>query len=102
MSKKKKGGHKSKKIPMAATAGAAIYGYGIYQGWLGKNGSGPGAVPGIRGAQYAALGIDNNGQFHLMDSIKAVAPVIVGAGISIMASKLGINRKLAKVPLFNL
>jgi hypothetical protein len=91
--RKKSHGHKSRKIPLLATVGVAAYGANIYNGY--KAGQLPGAT-------FAALGVNASGQFSMAQFGKSIAPVAVGVIGSMIASKTGVNRYLAKVPLFKL
>jgi hypothetical protein len=45
---------------------------------------------------FNVLGLDNDGVFHAADFVQNWTPAMVGIGVHITASKLGVNRMLAK------
>lgn len=92
MAKKKRSGHRSKKIPVFATAGVAAYGLQAYKGYK---------AGGLTEAAAWLIGTDASGKFHPDWLIRDVSPVLVGAVGSAAASKLGLNRYV-KVPIFKL
>jgi len=96
--KKKTRKHSKAKIPVLATAGAAAYGFRVYQGYAGKLDS----QGGYKGLQWGALGINNAGKFQMSEFIEAVTPLAVGVGGSMLASKFKVNRYLSGIPLFKL
>ncbi len=88
----RRSGRRSRKIPILATVGALAYAGHVYSGYKQN---------GVDGIASFGLGY-TNGRFNLGDFVGAVAPVVVGTAASAGASKLGLNRYLAKVPLFKL
>ena len=95
---KKSHSRRSKKIPILATAGAAAYGLNAYTQY---NAAGGGA-PGQKALIWNTIGIDSAGTFHMDKFLMNITPPVVGALGSMGASKLGLNRYLAKVPLVKL
>lgn len=95
---KKKRSRKGRKIPALATVGAVAFGLNAWDGWNGKTGGGPG----VKGLLWSTLGVDNSGKFQMAQFLKNVAPPVVGSLGSAAASKFGLNRYLAKVPMFKL
>lgn len=83
--KHKRSGHKSRKIPVLATAGVGAYALQAYRGY--KSG-------GLTEAAAWLIGTDSTGKFHAEWLIRDVTPVIVGAAGSMIASKSHINRYL--------
>jgi hypothetical protein len=92
MAKKKHGSRKSKKIPLLASAGAAVYAYNIYN----DRGNG------VNGIRWQALGIDSSGVFRSEKLVQVMTPVAVGLIGSMAASKFKLNRYLSGIPMFKL
>lgn len=93
MAKKKRTSHKSKKIPVLATAGVAIFALNAIREYQAN---------GPNGLAWAALGTEANGKFHTDKFLMNVAPIIVGVGGSMIASKTRMNRHLSAIPMFKL
>lgn len=83
--KSRRGG--SKKIPLGATGAMAVMVYGGVKGY--QAGQIPGAILGATGFDVRA------GKFTAPQNILGPAVLI---GVSMAASKLGVNRYLSKVP----
>lgn len=90
--KHKKSGHRSKKIPVLASAGIAAYGLQAYRGYK---------AGGLTEAAAWMIGTDASGKFHAEWLLRDLSPVVVGAVGSMVAAKSGINRYV-KVPMFKL
>ena len=82
-----------RKIPMLATAGAAIYGMNVIDGYMKE---------GIPLAKLRAMGIEYDGHFNMSRAISNFAPVLVGVVGSAAASKFRLNRYLSGIPVFKL
>ncbi len=100
---KKKGGHRSFTLPVAPIAGAV----GTF---ATQAPSGRSLISDISSGNYSGLlydakeiftGVDNTGRIRADWLLKTYAPLAVGLGVHIVASKLGLNRLLgrAKVPV---
>ena len=88
--RKSKRGRKTKqKIPIFATAGTIGSGMVLYNTY--KNG-------GADGAAKAAIGIGSSGGVETQVLKEVYTPVAIGMIGTMVASKLGINKHLAKVP----
>ena len=87
MAKKRKGGRRRQKIPIAATVGMLI---GLKNLWEGYKAGGTGR------ALICLTGYDENYGFNWKWAT-ATIPMVAGAGISMIAAKSGINRYI-KVP----
>jgi len=88
----------NKKLPMFATAGAVIWGKGLYDAYSV-------GIPGVVGAGTNAVSYKMFGWYPGMTSkwypetmLKNNAPIILGCVMSLLASKSGLNRYLSKVP----
>jgi hypothetical protein len=87
---KKHSGHKSRKIPLLATAGVAAYALNIYN----DRGNG------VNGFKWQALGIDNSGKFEGAKFIQVMTPPLIGILGSAAASKFKLNRYISGIPVF--
>jgi len=85
---------KNRKLPVFATAGAAIYGLNAYAGYKGVGGAGSG----VNGLKWNTLGIDNAGVFHWDKFLANSLPLIVGVGGSMVAARTGMNRYISAIP----
>lgn len=97
MARKKRSGRREKKIPVLATAGAAIFAMRVYDGYRGAGGSKAG-VPGIA---WTTIGMDNSGKIQGKKIVNNLAPLAIGIGGSMLASRMGANRYL-KLPFIKL
>ena len=81
------------KLPLFATAGTAFYLYNVYSKQKGTTGAGQMNI-----IRNELLGIDYAGHWTLTNFASKIAPIVIGVGASIAASKAGFNRYMAKVP----
>lgn len=92
MAKKKRSGRRgSKKIPVLATAGAGIFALRAYEQYK--------MAPGWKGLAWGTLGIDNKGKLVTSQFVSNMAPLAIGIGASILASKVKANRYVS-IPMF--
>lgn len=96
--KRKKSSHRSKKIPVLATAGVAVFALNAYSGYMGKAGSQGGG----KGIAWTTLGIDNAGKFQTAQFVENVMPLVAGIGGSALAAKFKLNRHISSIPMFKL
>ena len=85
--RRKKGGRRRQKIPIAATAGMVIGLIQLKKAW---------SAGGSHGAMVALTGYDPNYGFNYKWAT-AIIPMVGGAAVSMVAAKSGINRYI-KVP----
>jgi len=85
---------KNKKLPLFATAGAAVYGMNAYHAYTVGNNAGKG----MAGLRWATLGIANDGKFYWSQFVMNSLPLIVGVGGSMVAAKTGMNRYVQSIP----
>ena len=86
---KKRGGSRSKKIPVLATTGAAVFalkGVKAYQ------------ETGYNGLMWNTLGVDVAGKFHAAKFLENMAPPAIGAAGSMLAAKMKVNRYISGIP----
>jgi hypothetical protein len=97
MAKKKNGSRKSRKVPILATGGTILTGINIYNKYQA-------ARPGLKAedfvTSFTGLSMASGKGFSLSKTVYNLAPAIIGVGGSMLASKLGMNRYMAKVPFF--
>jgi len=96
--KKRNGGRKSKKIPVAATAGAILGTYNLVNGVMKS-------TPENRGAHVVKtlVGYDPNAKaWDFSDAFGFYGPIAGGAIASALASKFGINRRLSQIPFLKI
>lgn len=88
--KRSKSRRTSTKVPVLAAAGVGAFGLNAYQSYK---------ATGLNGLKWNTLGIDVSGKFHPKKLAENLIPVGVGVGGSILASKVGANRMIARIPL---
>jgi hypothetical protein len=89
--RKKSRSHRSRKVPILATVGAAAYALNAYEGY--KSG-------GTKGFVWNTVGVDASGNFSMTKfvmNVKAPAAGIIG---SALASKFKLNRYISGIPVF--
>lgn len=96
--RKKGSSRRSKKIPVLATAGVAVFALNAYNGYMGKAGSQGGG----KGIAWTTLGIDNGGNFQVKQFAENMLPLVAGIGGSALAAKFKMNRYISGIPLFKL
>ena len=87
--KSKKGRRAKKKIPIFATAGAAGTGFVLYN---------TAVTSGYEAAAKGAVGIGSSGKVEKAVLVEVYTPVALGIVGSTIASKIGANKHLAKIP----
>ena len=92
MARRKRSGHKSRKIPLLATAGAAVFALHAYDGYKQS---------GANGFAYNTIGV-SQGTFHMDTFVANMMPLVAGVGGSMLASKTKANRYLAGIPMIKL
>jgi len=90
---RKRGGHRSEKIPVLATVGAVGYGMNVYAGYKRD---------GVRGMKWEAMGITNEGAVDMAKATQVLAVPVAGAVGSALAAKFKINRYFSGIPMFKL
>lgn len=94
MARKKRSRSRGKsKLPLMATAGVVGYGLNAFKGYQQS---------GSAGVIWNTVGVDANGTFSMQKLIMNVTPLAAGIAGSMIASKVGANKYLAKVPMFRL
>ena len=88
---KRKGGRRKQKIPIAATAGFLI---GLKNLWDAYK-------VGPDYALRALTGYSSGSGLWRWQDATAVIPMVAGAGVSMVASKVGLNRQV-KIPWFKI
>jgi len=86
------------KLPLAATAGVSLTAYQGLNVILDPAKSNAQKVIDLR---YYMVGIGTDGKFNIKGPVQFWGPTVIGAGLSMLASKTGLNRKLARVPFVN-
>jgi hypothetical protein len=88
----RKRGRSKHKIPILATAGAAVFALNAYGGYKRD---------GAQGVAWNTVGTDHSGRFDVNQFIVNVTPPVIGALGSMLAAKFGINRYI-KIPMVKL
>lgn len=92
---KKHHGHKKKKIPLFATGGALVQGMRVYGDYNA-------AVAGKKtDTVLANMGIAKGKPFAPVTFLGYWSPALVGVVASAAASKFGLNKYMARVPIVN-
>jgi hypothetical protein len=90
---KHKRSHKSKKVPLAVAVPVLITTVDIGKAVISGD---------TASARLQMTGIDSNGKFYFPAVAQTYGPILAGALIHMGASKLGVNRAIAKVPFISI
>ena len=92
--RKRRGGHRSRKVPVAATAGAIGTGMMLFGGASGYT------AP-LDAVKAGNMSLAAENLVHNMKQTDTWMPLAVGVGISMLASRMGANRYV-KIPFFKI